>query len=325
MIKINKKNFFSLTKFTLIVITIVFIFINSKENYQDVIWKINFGLFQIFLILLVRFVIQNLLSFRIYYFLKSSSKYSGKFFQWSYLFFYTSLINISPLWGIGHIFRSYEMKKKNYSYKEYLNMYFFLFFWSMLIYSILFCIILFFYNETNIYYNIAIISILLISSLTVSRAFFNLLYKFFFWITQIKSFKNIKLFNDLFKKILDLINISKNILKLKIFCVFGLLTSLIFFFDFTLLYLIFYSIFDQINLNMIVLFFFINFLSKLLKPLDNIFGFREIIFGFYGEQFGILFFEGVLIAFILRLSGVISIILNSLFYKICKNKFSYLN
>ena len=60
----------------------------------------------------------------------------------------------------------------------------------------------------------------------------------------------------------------------------------------------------------------------MIKPIDNIIGFKESILGLYGQQLGLLFLEGALIVIIWRLLGLISLILNYIIYYLI-NKFYY--
>jgi hypothetical protein len=60
----------------------------------------------------------------------------------------------------------------------------------------------------------------------------------------------------------------------------------------------------------------------MVKPIDNIIGFKETILGLYGQQLGLLFLEGALIVMIWRLLGLISLIINYIIYYVI-NKFSY--
>ena len=156
---ININKFYYTIKILVVLISIFFLFENSRENYQIVFSKLNFDFKKIVYSILVMIIIQNLLNLRSFYFLKNSSKYNANFNKWSNLFYLTSLINHSPFWGAGHVLRSYEMKKNNYSHKEYVTMYIYIFFWGSLIYSLFFFLNSFFLIEIN-YYILSIILIL---------------------------------------------------------------------------------------------------------------------------------------------------------------------
>ena len=126
----NKNKFYKYIKVIVLIISFIYIYENSKKNYESVFASIYLDYHKIFLSIVIFIIIHNLLCIRSFSFLNLTSKYSAKFSQWSNLFYLTALINLSPLWGAGHILRSYEMKKNNYSYKEYVSLYFFIFFWK---------------------------------------------------------------------------------------------------------------------------------------------------------------------------------------------------
>ena len=124
-----KKNFFfTIFKYTLIVISIIYIYINAKLNLKNVINEIELDLFIISFLMMITLILQNVLSLRIFFFLKLTSNYKPKLFEWNRLFFSTVLINSMPSWGVGHFVRSFEMKMNNYSHTEYIGMYFFIYF-----------------------------------------------------------------------------------------------------------------------------------------------------------------------------------------------------
>ena len=85
-------------------------------------------------------------------------------------------------------------------------------------------------------------------------------------------------------------------------------------FEYSLLNIIFKFLLESLNYQVLFLFFLINFLIRCVKPVDNVIGIKETILGFYGQQLGLLFFEGALIALIWRLLGVVSLILNYTLY-----------
>ena len=60
----------------------------------------------------------------------------------------------------------------------------------------------------------------------------------------------------------------------------------------------------------------------MVKPIDNIIGLKEAILGLYGQQLGLLFVEGALIVVIWRLLGIISLIINFIFYYLVNKLFS---
>ena len=165
----NKNKFYKYIKTIILIISCIFIYENSKENYESVLININLDYQIIFLSIVIFIIIQNLLNMRSFSFLNLTSKYSANFSQWSSLFYLTGLINQSPFWGVGHILRSYEMKKNNFSHKEYVSMYFFIFFWGSLIYSLILIFLSFLLNEINFYYLSILLSISILSLMATSK------------------------------------------------------------------------------------------------------------------------------------------------------------
>ena len=159
----SKNVFLKYTKIFFILISLFFIYENSKENYKEVLNKLNFEYSKFFFSVVIIFIMQNLLNIRSFSFLRITSNYNASFTEWSTLFYLTGLINQSPFWGAGHVIRSYEMKKNDYSHKEYLNMYIFIFFWSALIYSSSLILLSFFLNEVE-FYTSSILLIVVIAS-----------------------------------------------------------------------------------------------------------------------------------------------------------------
>ena len=99
----------------------------------------------------------------------------------------------------------------------------------------------------------------------------------------------------------------------KVFTNFLYFTVLLLFFEYLLLIVIFKFLFQNIEPQIIFLFFLSNFLIRCVKPVDNVIGIKETILGLYGQQLGLLFLEGALVALIWRLLGVVSLVLNYIF------------
>ena len=317
----SKNKFYNYVKIIVLIISFIFLYHNSKENFKTVVNNINLDFQKIFLSIILIIIIQNILNLRSYSFLKITSKYSANFSQWSSLFYLTGLINQSPLWGVGHVLRSYEMKKNNYSHKEYVNMYIFIFFWGSLIYSSTLIFLSFLYNEIN-FYTLSVLFILFTFSLMITSAItLKFCIKILKKLNSFELIKKIKLFSLLFRELLKLIKISILVSKKKIFINFFFFTVLLVCFEFLLLKTIFNFLFQTIDTKIIFLFFLSNYLIRMVKPVDNIIGVKEGVLGLYGQQLGLLFVEGALIVVIWRLLGAVSLIINYIFYYSI-NKFS---
>ena len=223
----NRNKFYKYSKALLIIISFLFLYKNSKENFDSVLNNLNIDYKIIFLSIIIIIIIQNLLNIRSFSFLKLTSKYTANFSQWSSLFYLTGLINQSPFWGAGHVLRSYEMKKNNYSHKEYVNMYFFIFLWGILIYSFILMLLSFLVNEINVYtFSILLIlsafSLIITSKITIT--FCVKIYKKFI---SFKFIKKITFFNFVLKELLKMIELSTLVSNKKVFLNFFFFTLLI--------------------------------------------------------------------------------------------------
>jgi hypothetical protein len=312
----KKNKIYKYIKFLVIIISFVFLYKNSKENYDSVLNNLNIDYQVIFLSIIIIIIIQNLLNIRLFSFLKLTSTYNANFGQWSSLFYLTGLINQSPFWGAGHVFRSYEMKKNNYSHKEYVNMYFFIFLWGILIYSLILIILSLLFNHINFYTSSLLLILLAFTSIITSKITLKIFLEIFKKFISYKQIKKIKLFDFLFKELLKLLELTFLASNKKVFINFFFFTVFLLFFEYLLLNIIFKFLIQNTDSQIIFLFFLSNFLIRCVKPVDNIVGIKEALLGLYGQQLGLLFLEGALIVLIWRLLGVISLIINYIFYYI---------
>ena len=318
----NRNKFYKYTKALVIIISFLFLYKNSKENYECVLNNLNIDYQIIYLSIIIIVIIQNLLNIRSFSFLKLTSKYSANFSQWSSLFYLTGLVNQSPFWGAGHVLRSYEMKKNNYSHKEYVNMYFFIFLWGIFIYSSILIFLSFLINEINFYTFLILLTLSTFSLMLTSKLTIELCVKIFKKFISLELIKKITFFDFVFKELLKMIKLSTLVSNKKIFLNFFIFTIFLMAIEFFLLNIIFKFLFKTVDTQIIFLFFLSNFLIRSVKPVDNVVGVKETILGLYGQQLGLLFLEGALIALIWRLLGVISLVINYIFYYLV-NKIQY--
>lgn len=316
----KNSKFLTILKYTLIVISIIYIYINSKYNFKNLINKIELDLFVISSLIIIRLVLHNTLSLRTFFFLKLTSDYKQKLFEWNRLYFSTALINSMPSWGVGHFIRSFEMKMNNYSHTEYIGMYFFIYFWGILINSILMIVTMFFISQQNFYIFSILIALFLISTLSISKNLLiigNNVFKFLISFKFLKKFNFLKYFS---KKFLEMISISSKILSIQVFINFTFFTILTFFLQLYLFASIFKYIFNFTDLNIVLLIFLLNYLIKKIPSAESIIGIKETIFGLFVEQLGFIFIEGVLLSIILRLLNYISLLINYIFSFLIVNK-----
>ena len=243
----NKNKFYNYIKTAVLIISLIFIYENSKKNYESVFTNINLDYQKIFLLIAFFIIIQNLLNMRSFSFLSFTSKYSANFIQWSNLFYLTGLINTSPFWGAGHILRSYEMKKNNYSYKEYVSMYFFIFFWGSLIYSLILIFLSFLSNEVNFYHLSILLTIFTFSLIITSKIFLKLFVKISVKLTSFQFIKKIRFIDYFFKELLKLTKLSTLISNKKVLVNFLFFTVLLICFEYLSFSLIFKILFQTID------------------------------------------------------------------------------
>ena len=313
--KKKKINFFTIFKFALIICSIYFLYNSSKENYKNVLENINPNLNSLLFLLILRVVAHTLLSFRMFSFIKHTSNFNLKYINWSNLYFLTGLINASPLWGAGHIVRSYEMKQNNYSHKEYLAMFNFIYFWGILVNSLIIILLLFLFDKNqNIYIFSSVSSLLLISIPFISKKIINFFRKLVQKLKQLNFILKLKFFRYIIDKIISIIGISDKILRLKVFINFSFITILLSFLELLMFFLIFKFLFQFTDVNIVLMFFTLNFLIKKIPSIDGILGLKESLLGLYAQYLGLLFLEGVVISFFMRLLNILSIFINYLIY-----------
>ena len=310
----QKKNLYLVIKYLLVIISILFLYDKSKENYQFVLEKIDINILSIFLIVLIKVISSNILSLRTFFFVKLTSNYTVELKKWNILYFLSSLINSSPLWGMGHFIRSYEMKKKNYSHKEYISANFFIFFWAIFINSILMISLFIFTGLENYYILFIFIVLFVISSSSISLNLINILFNSLQKLDTFEIIKKFKLLNYLLIKILNIIKVSDNIFAKNIFINFVNFTILLFLLQYIIFFLVFNFFFQISSLETVLQFFMLNYLIMRVPSINGIIGLKETILGIFSEYLGLIFLEGVVISLILRLLNITSLSLNYIFY-----------
>ena len=206
------------------------------------------------------------------------------------------------------------MKKNNFSYKEYVSLYFFIFFWSLLIYSLLLISIYYFLFDIKFFYLFILLTVFIISLIITSKIILNFCVKIFKRIIYFRFIKKIRFLNYFIKELLKLTELSALISNKKVFLNFFFYTLLLLCFEYLSLNLIFEILFENVDFQILFLFFLTTFLIRCVKPLYNIIGAKETIMGLYVQQLGLLFLEGALIVIIWRLLSTISLIINYIFF-----------
>jgi len=217
--------------------------------------------------------------------------------------------------------RSYEMKNRDFSYKEYINLQFIIFSWGMLVESLLMFLICFFNKEINMYITSLFILIIICFLPTISKTFINFVYRYIKNNNALNYFKKFNLFNSLKINVEKTIRITVNTINKKNFIVYSSYTICLFFFEFLTFYILLSYIFMITNLKIVILFFILNFLIKKIPLINGILGLREVILGTIMQQFGLIFFESVLFSITFRAVNLVSVLLsNLLFYSLKSEK-----
>jgi hypothetical protein len=313
-----KQNLYKLIKYLLVALSILFLYENSKENYKIVLEKIDTNILSICLIILIKVISQNILSLRTFIFVKMTSKYRVKFIQWNILYFMSALINSSPLWGIGHFIRSYEMKKKNYSFKEYISANFFIYFWAIFINSFLLISLFIIMDIKNYLILFLLLALFFFSIFSISPSLISILHNNLKRFNYFKIIKKYQFLNNLLRKVLGIIRISQNIFSKKVFKNFLIITIILFLFQYLILFFIFKFFFQISGFDIVLQFFILNYIIIRVPSMNSILGVRELILGIYSQYLGLIFLEGVVISLILRLLSIISLSLNFTIFNLIK-------
>jgi hypothetical protein len=302
-------------KFILFIIFFSILFIEVIKNKNLIIKIINDNKIFFTYILFLQLFYHLILNYRAYVLYNKFSKKIISFSFWSKTFFKSLIFNIS-LNLTGTIYRALTLKKIGMKYEVFLAILYVLFF-SYFITNFL-CIVLelFFFTDITFYFKL----IYLLAYLILTY--------FFFYSPKILNFflKKFTLLKNYLKIIITINNfiisfnkkellISKNFIN-----IFGF--SLILHLLEISIFIISYNIFfPKFSVEIILLLFAISFLLDRIPFLTNIVGSSEVLFGFFSTFLGLLFYEGMLIKFLIRLTGMFAIFISYIFFKYRFEKF----
>ena len=308
MLEKKKKNYlFLIFKILLLIISCYLIYLNisNEENFFYVFERIEFKYFLIVLLLTV-----ILTHIQIYVQLKSffQKKMSYlTFAQYSKIFFNSQMISfILPHSGL--LYKAYELKKFELSYKDFIGINLFLA-WFYLFFFVAFYSfeILIFGHEVLKNYSFPIF--LLGMCLSISIFYLPFLYKKFIKI----SFKN-RIISKIYEIINYIVLVPLSIKKDKFYkflSIYGILSHLL---SFVVIYLLFLSINVDLKFSYIIIFFIINsFLDQVPITPKNL-AISELIFGVVSSSVGLGFEFGVAIKILLRLFFFVNLVSLTIFY-----------
>jgi hypothetical protein len=108
---LNKKKIITFLKILLVTICAIIIFIQIKNDFQNILDKIKINKNESIILLIAIIFFHNLLNLRYFFFLKTTFNFSKKFIDWSHLFFVTAFLNEGFFFS-GHLVRSIELKNQ---------------------------------------------------------------------------------------------------------------------------------------------------------------------------------------------------------------------
>ena len=303
---------YKILKIVVTILSLLYIYKYSIGHFKIILDKINLDFYLIIFLIFLRFFQQVIASFRLFSLLKLISRYNSNFIEWSRIYFSTALVYLTPIIGAGHLMRAYEMKNRQFSYKEYVNLQFIIFSWGILIESVLIFLICFFNKQIDTYITTLFFLIIICFLPTVSKSIINIL---------LGCIKKIDVFNFLNKiklNIEKIIIITSNTINAKNFIVYFFYTLCLFCLEFLMYYLILSYIFMIVSLKIILLIFILNFFIRKIPLINNIPGLKEVINGAFIQQFGFIFLEGVLFLIIFRVLNLLALLISNLFFFLIK-------
>ena len=304
----KKKNF--LTYFFFI-ICLIFLINQSVEDFSKVelIISKNYEIF--FIVIFISVINLNIVSYRFYFYLKQTVNYSGKFKNWSRLFFQTVVMNFM-IGGSGHVLRAIQLKKEKINYTKFITVNYVIYTLILFINLSLFLFFFYFLSKKKIILLTLIVILFIIYILLLPE-----FYSFFLNFLN-RNFKSKKKYNKILKNILS--NLISHFLKKKNLVSFSFLTFAIFLFEGIIIFLISSNILLTENIFNILQFFFIVFYLNKIIYVNNFIGLNELIAGLLAETLGYYFLQGALIQLIFRISIYLGCLFNYLLYFFLKLK-----
>ena len=276
----------------------------KEFNQYSIKTEIDFKVF--FLIFIFFILIQNIHSYRFFFFLKKFTKYSSDYTNWSILYFQSGLMNCF-LDGSGHLLRAIKLKKKNVNYDQFISINYIFYILIFLINFLLFLFFSYFITgKKTILLYLAITLVLIF--IFINKEFYG-----FFLVLFEKKLNFIKkkykyIFVNLLFYCKSFFLLKKNIL------IFLFFVLIIFFLELINFYLLVSNFISIENFFSFLLIFIIIFFLNKVPYLGNIIGLNEVILGIVAENLGFQFLQGSLIQFIYRLFLYISILFNNVLY-----------
>lgn len=303
---IKKKNIIHYLRLVIFFVIVAYLLFKADYNLNQIYEKINTGFYSILLIIFLHILHLNFVNMRMFLVFKLGLKKFIDYFSWMKLYFESLGMNI-VLSHTGTAYRAYELKKNGIQYRSFLSFFYILFF-SYLIINMIFILlelIIFLDGDLKLkLYYIAFLIFVIVGFLILPiflHKLFNFLRKkimknFFDYIYKIQNSINLQI-----KKILY----NKNILK--VLFGFGFINHI---FEISLFYFSFNVFLGETAPSTLVLLFGLSFILDRIPIIRDIPGFSEILFATASIPFGFDFTYSLLTKFLLRFTGIISLLFN---------------
>tara|TARA_A100001015_G_C14848814_1_gene655588 strand:+ start:34 stop:990 length:957 start_codon:yes stop_codon:yes gene_type:complete len=310
-VKIFLKKKKSFLTYFFFIICLIFLINQSLEDFskvESIITK-NYEIF--FIIILISILNLNIVSYRFFFYLKKSLNYTGKFTNWSRLFFQTVVMNFM-IGGSGHVLRAIQLKKEKISYTKFITTNYVIYTLIIFINLSLFLFFFYFLSKEKIILTTLIVTLFIMYILLLPE-FYSISSNFLR-----KNFNSKNKYNKILKNILSYL--IHHFLKKKNLLSFSFFTFIIFLFEGIIIFLISSSILQTENILDILQFFFIVFYLNKIIYVNNFIGVNELIAGLLAETLGYYFLQGALIQLVFRISIYLGCLFNYLLYFVLKLK-----
>ncbi len=311
----NKNKLFNIFKNIIIFLCIIYLFYELYKNFNYIETKFTENKNNFFIIILINIIFHNLLSLRNFSLYKICAKYTGKFNDWSQIFFESLIFNVL-IAHTGSIYRAIETKKRGLEYKKYIGIFYILFTSYILINVMMIIIEMMFLQEVSFQFKLNLFLIFLILSVLIiySPKIVNIFIKYNI---LKKKFQKFNLVNKIIKnyELIYLFIATQSFLKKTVLylLVYGII---IHFFELYIFYLSSLIIQSDLAIKSVLILFGLSFILDRIPLISNIPGMNEILFASISIPLGLFFYEGLILKLILRITGIISIFINYLVFYI---------
>ena len=305
--------YFTILKNLLILICVSFLLIEIYKNYNYIEIKLKDNVNTILLIIFFKIIHLNLLSLRNYSIYKICANYTGKFIDWSQIF-YESLIFNTLISHTGSIYRAFETKKRGLEYKKYIGTFYILFTSYILINVMLVIVELMFLETVSFHFKINLLFIfLIILIITIySPKILQIIVQYDFFKMKVYKYKIIKRILDTYELIFSFIKSQSFLKKTIIYLLgYGVIIHLI---ELYIFYISSTIIQTEIIFKTVLILFGLNFVLDRIPFISNIPGINEVLFASISIPLGFFFYEGLILKLMLRVTGIISIFVNFLVF-----------